>query len=133
MQSKLIQNRSKARQILAFDGLQWGKCRCTDIDLSVDWQGKTFIFCEIKTEGSPLTMGQKYHLEGLVKAIRAGGKTAYAIVACHQTKASDDVHVAEARVDRVYDGNTWEKVDTNERLSSKLNELYNDHIEEYQA
>jgi hypothetical protein len=129
MQSQLIRNRTKAAQLLAFDGLSWGKCRCTDIDVSLDWQGKTFVFVEIKTEGAPLTAGQKFHLQGLVKAIRAGGKEAYAILATHQTPSTDDVHVAQCRVDRVFNGNNWEPQYTNTRLSAILDELYSEHLE----
>jgi hypothetical protein len=132
MQSRLIKNREKASQLLAFDGLQWGRCRCTDIDMSLDWQGKTFVFVEIKTEGVLLTVGQRIHLESIVKAIKAGGKEAYAVVACHQTKLAHDVHVAQCRTDRVFNGNTWEIVDTNERLSATLDELYTEHLNEAQ-
>ena len=131
MQSKMITNRAKAQQILAFDGLRFGKCSCTDIDVSMDWQGKTFVFVEIKTEGAPLTRGQQYHLQGLVKGLRAGGKTAYAIVAKHQTPTKHDVHVAECRTHSVYNGNNWELIPTNERLSVTLDGLYAEHIEEY--
>jgi hypothetical protein len=133
MQSKLIRNRDKAAQLLAFDGLQWGRCRCTDIDLSLDWQGNTFVFVEIKTEGTPLTVGQRIHLEGIVKAIKAGGKEAYAIVACHQTKLAHDVHVAQCRTDKIYNGKDWIKVDTNERLSVTVDGLYQEHLAEQRA
>ena len=129
MQSKLIKNRTKAQQILAFDGLQYGKCACTDIDMSMDWQGRTFIFCEIKTEGAPLTRGQQYHLEGLVKGLRAGGKEAYALVARHQTPLKEDVHVAQCRTHSIYDGNSWDLVEANERLSCTLDRLYTEHLE----
>jgi hypothetical protein len=132
MHSRLIKNREKAAQLLAFDGLQWGRCSCTDIDMSLDWQGKTFVFVEVKTEGVPLTVGQRIHLEGLVKGLKRGGKEAYAIVACHQTKLSQDVHVAQCRTDRVYNGNTWELVSTNERLSVTIDGLYNEHLTEHQ-
>ena len=133
MQSKLIRNRAKAAQILAFDGLQWGKCRCTDIDMSLDWQGKTFVFIEIKTEGVPLTLGQRIHLTGLVDGLRKGGKEAYAIVACHVTPTTEDVHVAQCRTDSIYSGINWERVDTSEKLCVTLDRLYDEHLERQQA
>ncbi len=133
MQSKLINNREKAQQILAFDGLQWGACRCTDIDLSLDWQGKTFVFVEIKTEGSPLTAGQKYHLQGLVKAIKAGGKEAYAIVATHNTHVSEDIHAAQCDTKMIFSGNNWELCGTGEKLCDTLNFLYEQHLTEQAA
>ncbi len=128
MQSKLINNRMKARQILAFDGLQWGRCRPTDLDFSMDWQQRTYIFCEVKTEGSPLTIGQRIHLEGLVDAIRAGGRVAYAIVACHTTPDSfEDVLVAECRTDKIYGGDKWDIVDTQETLSATIDSMFEEH------
>jgi hypothetical protein len=131
MKSKLINNRAKAQQILAFDDLKFGLCRPTDIDLSMDWQQKTFVFVEIKTEGALLTKGQQIHLEGLVKAIRAGGKAAYAIVACHQTPTKDDIHAAECRTAWMYSGEKWTELDTNERLSDTLDILYSEHLKEH--
>ena len=129
MQSKLIYNRARASQLLAFDGLQWDKCRCTDLDVSLDWQGRTFIFVEIKTDGTSITLGQKYHLEALVKAIRAGGKVAYAITAYHNTDVTEDVLVADCRTGKVYDGIVWHPTDTTERLCETINGLYDEHLD----
>lgn len=111
-ESTLINNREKAKQILAFDGLQYGLCRPTDIDLSMDFKKECFIFGELKSTGSTLTVGQRIHLEGLVDAIRAGGKLAYAFVAHHDTPdCEEDVHVAEAIVAVHYDGeNKWKRI-----------------------
>jgi hypothetical protein len=131
MQSTLIRNRKKAAQLLAFDGLLWGTCRFTDIDCSLDWQRKTFVFVEIKTEGVMLPAGQKYHLEALVRAIKAGGKEAYAVVATHETPLESDVHVAECRTDRIFNGKLWEIVSTNERLHATLDGLYEKHLAEH--
>ena len=132
-ESSLIKNRDRAKQLLAFDGMQYGRCRPTDIDLSMDWQGKTFVFVEMKGRGAPLTLGQKLHLEGLVNAIRAGGKTAWAIVAEHDTAYHEhDVHCAESKVRVVYDGNSWAKENLGEKsLDSLLQDLHTSHQLEY--
>ena len=127
MQSRLIRNRDKAKQLLAFDGLSWGTSRCTDLDVSLDWGQQTFCFIEIKTEGVPLTVGQRIHLTGLVDGLRKGGKEAYAIVACHVTPTTEDVHVAQCRTDSIYSGNNWERVDTGEELCVTLDRLYDEH------
>lgn len=126
-------NRARAAQLIDFAGLSWGKCGCTDIDLSLDWQGRTFVFVEIKTEGAPLPAGQRYHLEGLVRAIRAGGKVAWAIVAHHQTSAHEDILAAQCRTSKIYDGESWLTVDTNERLSDTIDILYRVHLDKDQA
>ena len=110
MQSKLITNRKRAKQLLAFDELKWGKCSCTDIDISLDFQGKCFVFGEIKGYGVALTAGQKYHLQGLVKAIKKGGLSAFAFLAHHtQSDTELDVPVASCKVVSVYNGTHWEE------------------------
>ena len=108
MKSELIYSRDRAAQLLAFDGMQYGRCRPTDIDMSIDFNGDLFVFCELKVGAKGLTTGQRIHLEGLVNAIIAGGKQAVAILAHHQDWATDtDVHVAEAVVHSMYDGEQW--------------------------
>jgi hypothetical protein len=108
MKSDLIGNRKKAAQLLAFDGLEWGKIRPTDVDLSLDFKQRLFIFGELKSLGSSLTVGQRIHLEGLVKGLRAGGKDAVAFLAEHKTDDNThDVHVAEAKVVSFFDGSQW--------------------------
>ena len=121
-----FRNREYGKQLIDFKGLQWGKCKCTDIDLSCDWQGKTFVFVEVKYQTAPLTLGQKIHLEGLVKAITAGGKTAWALVARHTTPAGTDIEAATCVVDRVYNGNTWD-IDGERTLEDTMNALYAVH------
>ena len=125
-QSKLIKNRNRAAQLLAFDDMQYGKCRPTDIDLSIDFQGKYFVFTELKGRGVPLTLGQKIHLTGLVDAIEAGGREAIAILAHHDTPScDDDVHVAESIVHSVYQGGRWERIMLKVTLDKFIESLHN--------
>jgi len=126
-------NRARAAQLIDFEGLKWDKCGCTDIDLSLDWQGRTFIFVEIKTEGTMLTLGQKYHLQALVRAIRAGGRVAFAILAHHNTVVTEDVYAAQCRTAKVFDGIKWNIVDTNEQLSATIDIMYQEHQREDKA
>ena len=104
----MFHNRERAKQLLCFEGLQWGSCRPTDVDLSMDFAGRTFVMGELKGNKMPLTPGQRYHLEGMVKAIRAGGKVAYAFLAHHDTPDCEhDVKVAQAKVAKVFNGEKW--------------------------
>ena len=123
-------NRRRAKQLIDFEGLCWGKLRPTDIDLSIDWQGKTFVFVEIKGKYQDLTVGQRIHLEALVKAIRAGGKLAFACVAKHDTKVTEDVVAAKCYAVRVFDGVAWE--DSPRDLGGTLDLLYQLHKQENQ-
>lgn len=123
--SAIINNRARASQLLAFDGMQYGKCRPTDVDLSIDFQGNMFIFAELKGRGVPLTVGQKIHLTGLVDAIEAGGKQALAIVAHHDTPNTEhDVHCAEATVHSMYQDGSWERVLVKKTLDELIKEVH---------
>lgn len=130
MRSDIIANRERASQLLAFDGLQWGKCKCTDIDVSLDFQGKTFVFVELKGKGAQLTMGQRLHLQGLVQGLTAGGKTAFAVVANHDTPDTNhDVHVAEAPVYMYYTGmGRWLKPTNPETVKQFIDKIYEGHV-----
>ena len=131
MKSKLIQNRARAGQILGFDGLQWGQCRPTDLDLAIDFQGDVFVFGELKLIGNNLTMGQKYHLQGLVKAIRAGGKIAYAFLAHHdEHNTTEDVVVADAVLNMMYDGDRWQLMDETTTVKQFITNIHDGIHEE---
>ena len=120
-------NRKRAAQLIDFEGLQWGKLRPTDIDLSIDWQGKTFVFVELKGKWQDLTVGQRIHLESIVKAINAGGKTAFAVLAKHDTDANEDILAKDCFGVRVFDGNAWEDSPKKD-LGSTLEALYQLHL-----
>lgn len=131
--SEIIVNRKRAQQLLAFDGLEFGRnrnLRPTDIDLSIDWQGRSFVFVELKGPRMPLTTGQKIHLQSLVKAIRAGGKAAVAILAHHDTPDPDhDVMVADSAVALYYDGegDRWKAPKEPITLKLFMNQLHLKH------
>ena len=125
--SDLINNRDRAKQLLAFDNMKYGLCRPTDIDCSIDFQQKCFIFVELKSAGAALTVGQRIHLQGLVDAIVAGGREAYAILAHHDTPDTEhDVMVSEAVVHSLYcgDGGRWERILGNKTVDNQIQELY---------
>lgn len=126
-----FKNRARAAQLIDFAGLQWGKLRPTDLDISIDWGAKTFVFIEVKGINQGLTVGQRIHLEGLVRAIRLGGRTAHALVAKHSTRATEDIMAADCIVTSIFSGTNWETVDTNVTLSDRMNFLYDEHLEEY--
>jgi hypothetical protein len=129
-QSSIIKNRQRAKQLLAFDGMVYGKCKPTDIDLAIDFQGRSFVFAELKGNRAPLTLGQKIHLQGLVKAIRAGGRLAWAIHAHHNTPSCHhDVSVKDAEVFSVYDGTSWSTDARGHSLDSVINAMHALHNE----
>ena len=122
-----ILNRSRARQIVDFEGLKWGTCRPTDIDMSWDFKGEVFFFVEAKLESKPLTIGQRLHLEGLVNGLRAGGKMAIAIHASHTvTDPDSDIMAQDMIVQAVYtsENPSWDKFSEPTTLKSYCDRVY---------
>lgn len=129
MQSELIKNRERCKQILAFDGMQYGLCRPSDIDFSMDFQQKLFILGELKGDRAPLTRGQQIHLEGIVKGLVAGGKEAYALLCHHNTPDCEhDVHVAEATVTKVFDGKKWHTLTLKISVDKWITNIHNHYV-----
>lgn len=130
-ESKLINNRERAKQLSAFDGMQYGLCRPTDIDVSLDFQQKCFVFVELKGGTAQLTKGQKIHLMGLVDAIVAGGRKGYAILANHDTKdPNHDIKVSHSVVRCIYDGNgPWSVEHSGKTLDIVINLIHDAYQE----
>ena len=103
-----IRNKALMSQIIDFKGMLYGRCRPTDIDLSIDFNKEVFIFVELKFAGNGLTTGQKIHLLGLVDAIEAGGREAYAFLATHEAGPDEDIQAATALPIMVYTKGRWE-------------------------
>ena len=98
-------------QVIDFQGMQYGNCSPTDIDLSMDFKGEVFFFIELKWGHATLPLGQRIHLEHLVNGLREGGKLAYAIHARHDTPRGDVIVGSDAVVKQCYYGRDhgWEK------------------------
>ncbi len=119
-------SRKRAAQLMDFKGMAYGKCSPTDIDFSVDFQQKCFIFGEIKGLNRGLTVGQRIHLEGLVKGLRKGGLMAYAVFGQHATRSSEDVMVYDCFNAKVYDGVSWESREGS--VGVVMDELYDTYV-----
>ena len=124
-----IRNPARMAQLLDFGGLKFGKCSPTDIDMSMDWQGKTFVFVEVKMKGAGLTRGQSIHLKYLVNAIVASGREAYAIYCTHDVlDTKEPVILAQAKVQLLYKGGPkWHTEWHGSTLDKVLGELYTAH------
>ena len=125
-----VRNIELMSQVVLSEGLVFGKCGTTDIDLSCDWQGKTFVFVELKWGRTLLTRGQKYHLEGLVDGLVAGGRIAHAILANHDAKRGEPIMAQTSSASRIYSGHGWQDLNSL-TLGELMNELYAEHLEDH--
>jgi hypothetical protein len=126
-----VRNMELLTQPVLNEGLIFGKCGMTNIDLSCDWQGKTFVFIELKYGRTPLTRGQKYHLEGMVKAISDGGRYAMAMHAHHEAVKGEAIIARTAVVNSVYHGKDtgWEIINTPITVGEAMQAYYEAHLE----
>jgi len=132
MTESTIRNQKLVGQVVDFKGVKFGLCSATDIDMSIDWQGKTFVFTELKYGEVPLPVGQRLHLESLVNAIEAGGKRAYALIARHNTPEGQPIVAAEAQVSAVCDRDGWKYISVDksrQTVIDYLSSLHKLHLE----
>ena len=100
----LIQNRERARQIIAFDGLRMKRrITPTDIDGFFEYGDKVFVFYELKHGDAQPPKGQLLALKRIVKAINESGRKAVLFVCSHQVDDTDkDIDAASSIVTSVY-------------------------------
>lgn len=91
----VIHNPDRRRQLISFHGLRWGRITPTDLDLSVDFQGRQFVFAEIKMIGQRVGTGQGLNLSRIVDCLELAGRQAVLFVAEHDvTDPAVDVDAA---------------------------------------
>jgi hypothetical protein len=122
-----VRNIALLSQPVLTEGLVFGRCGTTDIDISMDWQGNFFVFVELKHISTGLTTGQRIHLEGLVKGLRMGGKDAVAILAKHDTARGEPILARNTLVAAVYMGDHWESYDQSTTLLEYINLLHTEY------
>lgn len=102
----IIQNRQRARQIIDFSGLQYGKITPTDLDGLIEYQNKAFIFYEFKFGNADLPYGQKLALERLANRIK---DVEVAVLVCeHNTEdPNEDINAGNAIVRNIFYRGKW--------------------------
>lgn len=109
----LIQNRERARQIIAYDNLRFKRrITPTDIDGYFEYDDKAFVFYELKYGNAHPPQGQLLALKRLVKAITESGRKAVLFICNHQVGDTDkDIDAASSIVTSVYMGGDTYKGD----------------------
>lgn len=96
----IINNRERARQIIDYSGLRYGKIIPTDIDGFIDFGNKLFIYLEFKYGEAEFVTGQRLAIERAVKASRV---PCYALLCRHNiSDPKTDIDAAIATVDIYY-------------------------------
>lgn len=107
MQEGLFVNPERARQLIDFQGLEWGyNNRPTDVDALFEYKDRLYIIVELKFRGNQMPFGQKLALERLCDDLSAR-KPALLIVATHTTPVGELVDLASATVDEFRVKGEW--------------------------
>lgn len=105
-----VRHREFAEQGKDFTGLKFGTITPTDLDLSVDFGGKLFVFGEAKFGDAALPVGQRLNLERICDAITRGGGTAIGMVLSHHAPPDQQIPFADTTVRAYYgDGQWWDR------------------------
>lgn len=104
-----IENEEYLKMPILFTGMMFSGKSPTDIDASMDFDGKFFIFYEIKTNKGEISRGQARHLYELTKGLIAGGRKAAALVVDYEGKPSEGIPLAECRL-RMGCGSDFERL-----------------------
>lgn len=108
MATTLIQNKSKARQIIDFSGLRFGNITPTDIDGCIEYKNKALILFEVKHKGTAIPKGQELALTRIVDNHRAAGKEAVLFICEHDVEDwREDIDAATTTVRKFYWNFEW--------------------------
>ena len=110
--SDLVKHRDRMKQIICFDGLDFGSITPMDIDGVVEYHDKAVVFLEYKLKGCKMPTGQRICIERLVNDVCKAGKVGCALLAEHEVyNADDDVVAGNAIVKSVYWSGNWHDSD----------------------
>lgn len=101
----VIENRERARQIIDFRDIRYGKITPTDIDGLIEYKGKAYVLLEYKHREKELPYGQRLAIERMAQDFTAAGKRVVAIVAEHEIdNVAKDIPAGACIVREVYLG-----------------------------
>lgn len=95
-------NKERGRQLLLFDGFQYGNITPTDIDAIIEWKNRLWVIFEAKTGEKETPLGQRILFERFVQDMKKAGKPALAMIVEHSTKATEDAYLCDCVVREVF-------------------------------
>ena len=96
-------NPERGRQLILFDGLQYGDMSPTDIDGILDGKNRIWLIFEAKLADAPMRKGQRLTLERLVQDAGKAGKHGIAMVVEHEVyDEKENIVLADCVVREIY-------------------------------
>ena len=98
----------RAKQVISYSGMTFGRISPTDIDAMIEYRGKAFVFFEVKHENAAVPQGQLLALTRMADALTEAGKQAIVIVCEHHVQdTSKPVLLKYANVRQYYYNGRW--------------------------
>lgn len=95
----VYQNPNRGKQLIRFDGIQYGKITPTDFDGVIEYQDRIWVLFEAKLTGKEVPDGQKKALARFVADVGKAGKCAIAMIVDHTTdNPADDIILRNCNV-----------------------------------
>ena len=92
----VYKNANRGRQLIRFDGIQYGNITPTDGDVMIEYKNQLWVFGEVKMVGVEVPYGQRLALERLVVDTGKAGKHSIAIIGDHNIRdIMQDVYLAK--------------------------------------
>lgn len=103
-----IAHRARARQLHDFTGLRWGRITPMNLDGSIDFKDKAFVWFDTKLDNAPLHAGERLHLERLASRVERSGCPAIVLIARHhEVDPDDDIDAAACTVTEFFYRGEW--------------------------
>lgn len=107
-----IQNRERAKQIIDFHGLQYGRITPTDIDGLFEYKNLAYVLLEFKYGNADMPFGQKIALERMCDDFQAAGKKAILLLCRHEIEdCRKDIPAIMIPVSSRYYEHKWKQGD----------------------
>lgn len=100
----VVRSEERARQLLRFDGMEFGTITPTDIDGLIEYRNKCYVFYEAKYNGSGIPCGQRLAIERICNDLQKT-KPAIALLVTHESDG--DIYLADTLVEAWYHKGEW--------------------------
>ena len=104
----LITHMARAKQVIIWPNMRWGSVTPTDIDSYLEFDGRVFVFIEVKLRGVELQTGQELAFVRLGDVCADANRHSLLVVSEHRTQTHEIVVLGDTSVRRYcIDASGW--------------------------
>jgi len=126
-----VNNDSRFRQRLLYEGIRYAKITPTDVDAFIDFRDRLYVFAEVKYKDKAIDLGQEIAIKRLVDSSHCPPKRHSIALHCRHDIDVGDVYLRDTRVIRCYYAGQW--VAKNASFIDAVDALVNKFVPELKA